>query len=171
MTTIELSLDEKQTLKRVKRHYFNLNRRRPLLEDLVKMVVLSPLLDLSGFYSQDWEIKTEAKVEYSLDEEEIIRGYIDILIVQKQLWLLVIETKRTQISVLTAIPQILFYMLNSPSLKPTTFGLVTNGFEFVFLKLSQAGNPVFSRTYALSLEREEVQQVLRGLKYLNQNLL
>jgi hypothetical protein len=35
---------KKQALDRIKANYLNLNRRRPMLEDMVKMVVLSPLL-------------------------------------------------------------------------------------------------------------------------------
>ncbi len=35
---------EKQSLDRIKANYLNLNRCRPMLEDMVKMVVLFPLL-------------------------------------------------------------------------------------------------------------------------------
>jgi hypothetical protein len=45
----ELTDGERQRLDRVKESYLNLTMR-PMLEDMVKMVVLSPLLDLLGFY-------------------------------------------------------------------------------------------------------------------------
>ena len=57
-----------------------LSRKSQLLEDLVKMVFLSPLLDWSGFYQQDVQIKTEEKVEYQLeDKDETIREFLDFL--------------------------------------------------------------------------------------------
>ena len=44
-----LSEFEKQVLERTKQHYLYL-AKRPLLEVTVKMVALSPLLSLAGFY-------------------------------------------------------------------------------------------------------------------------
>jgi hypothetical protein len=41
---------EKQYLDRVKTNYLSLIENAPLLEEAVKLVVLSPLLDLAGFY-------------------------------------------------------------------------------------------------------------------------
>ena len=73
------------------------------------MVVLAPLLDWSGFYQQDIQIKTEEKVDYQFkDKDEVIRGILDILIVQNNLWLLVIETKNAQTTVNAALAQLLF---------------------------------------------------------------
>jgi hypothetical protein len=46
----EITEEEKQRLDRVKSSYSNLLEDPPLLENTVKMVVLSPLLDLAGFY-------------------------------------------------------------------------------------------------------------------------
>lgn len=75
-----LTDEEKRALERVKSNYFNLVNRRPLLEEAVKMVVLSPLLDLAGFYQPPFSIKTEASVEISAEDEGVIvRGNIDIL--------------------------------------------------------------------------------------------
>lgn len=45
----ELTEAEKQKLDRVKASYLNLIKR-PMLDNMVKMVVLSPLLDLAGFF-------------------------------------------------------------------------------------------------------------------------
>jgi predicted type IV restriction endonuclease len=168
----DLTSAELEQLHRIRHHYFNLNRRRPLLEDLVKMVVVSPLLAQAGFYDRDFDIKTEEKVEIALnDEDTLIRGFIDILVIQNRLWLLVIEAKRAQINVTTALPQILFYMPNNPS-GNLTYGLATNGLEFIFLELtSQGDNPYCRRSYALSLERDEdLAQIFSALKFLGQTL-
>ncbi|MEM6754014.1 MAG: hypothetical protein AAF630_13680 [Cyanobacteria bacterium P01_C01_bin.38] len=73
---------EKQSLKRVQSNYFNLTRRRLILEEAVKMVVLSPLLDLASFYQAPFEIETETSVEIVAEEEGIkLKGNIDVLVV------------------------------------------------------------------------------------------
>ena len=50
---------EIQRLDRVKASYTNLIKHPPLLENSVKMVMLSPLLDLAGFYLPPFHIKSE----------------------------------------------------------------------------------------------------------------
>ena len=47
---------EKQSLEQVRNNYLNLTKRRPMSEEAVKMVVLSPLLDLAGFYQPPFDI-------------------------------------------------------------------------------------------------------------------
>jgi len=54
---------EKQYLDRVKANFLRLLRCPPLLENAVKMVVISPLLDLGGFYAHPFTIKTEESIE------------------------------------------------------------------------------------------------------------
>jgi len=129
---------EKISLERVKSNYFNLTQRRPMSEEAVKMVVLSPLLDLAGFYQPPFEIETEKSTSISAEDESIIlKGNIDILVIQKRLWVLVIESKSTIFDVITALPQALAYMLDTPNVKRPTFGLLVNWREFVFVKLVQ----------------------------------
>src|SRR4028118_347332 len=62
---------EKQALDRVRNNYLNLTKRRPMSEEAVKMVVLSPLLDLAGFYQLPFEITTETSIEISADDEGV----------------------------------------------------------------------------------------------------
>ncbi len=57
-----LTDNEKQAIARVKSNYLNLNQHRLMSEEAVKMVVLSPLLDLAGFYQPPFEIETETIV-------------------------------------------------------------------------------------------------------------
>jgi len=163
---------EKQSLSRVRSNYSNLTKRRPMSEEAVKMVVLSPLLDLAGFYQTPFEIETETAIEISAEDEGVVvKGNIDVLVVQKQLWILVIEAKSTKFDVMTAMPQALAYMLSNPNQKQPTYGLIMNGRELVFLKLIQQERPQYERSYALSIEREEeLHQVLSVLKRLGQLL-
>ena len=157
---------EKQSLKRVQSNYFNLTRRRLISEEAVKMVVLSPLLDLAGFYQPPFEIETETSVEIVAEEEGVkLKGNIDVLVVQKNFWILVIESKSTKFDVMVALPQALAYMLTSPNGEKPTFGLLVNGREFVFVKLVREEEIKYARSYALSIEKDdEFEQVLSVLK-------
>ncbi|MEH1874582.1 type I restriction endonuclease subunit R [Nostoc sp.] len=157
---------EKQAIARVKSNYLNLSKHRLMSEEAVKMVVLSPLLDLAGFYQPPFEIETETSVEISAEDESfIVKGNIDVLVVQKRFWVLVIESKSSKFDVMTALPQALTYMLDCPNAAQPTFGLLINGREFVFIKLIQQEHPWYERSDALSIERDsELQQVLSILK-------
>jgi hypothetical protein len=161
---------DKSSLERVKSNYLNLTKRRPMSEEAVKMIVLSPLLDLAGFYQPPFDIETEKSIEISAEDESVIvKGNIDVLLLQKRLWVLVIESKSTKFDVITALPQALAYMLNTPNVEQPTFGLLVNGREFVFVKLVKHEKPKYARSYALSIEKEnELQQVLSVLKHLSE---
>jgi hypothetical protein len=131
----ELSEIEKQQLERVKASYLNLTKR-PMLEDMVKMVVLSPLLSDAGFYLPPFYSTSESSVEISDDDEGVtIRGKIDVLVLQDQLWIIVIESKQAGFSLEVGIPQALAYMLANPQPDKPVFGLVTNGGNFIFMKM------------------------------------
>lgn len=133
---------ERRLLDRVKASYFNLDQHRSMLEDAVKMLVLSPLLDLAGFYLPPFRIGTEEPVQITAEDNGVVvRGRIDALVVQNQLWVLAIESKSTKFSITQAIPQALAYMLASPNADRPTFGLVTNGIQFIFLKLTKQDVP------------------------------
>lgn len=169
----EITEIEKQYLDRVKTNFLNLVQRPPILENAVKMVVLSPLLDLAGFYSQPFSIATEESIEISVeDEEEIIRGRIDVLVIQKQFWLLVIESKRASFSLLENIPQALAYMLANPNQEKPVFGLLTNGSHFLFLKVNNLNTPIYgiSDEFTLLKRKNELYEVLAILKKLSQIL-
>jgi len=115
------------------------------LEKSVKMVVLSPLLDLAGFYLPPFRIATEKQVQIAVeDEETIIRGELDVLVLDHNFLVLVIESKRHSLSLAPGIPQVLAYMLANPhsdfsgKVRPM-FGMVTNGGNFIFLKVTKQG--------------------------------
>lgn len=164
---------EKQYLDRVKANYLSLIERRPISEEMVKMVVLSPLLDLADFYRTPFYVETEDSIEIALEDEgEIVRGRIDVLVLKQQFWLLVIESKQTGFSLLTAIPQALAYMLANPNPERPAFGLVTNGDDFQFIKLMKQDAPqyAFSDKFTLSKRENELYKVLSVLKNLGQIL-
>lgn len=164
---------EKQQLVRVQENYLNLASRKSFSEETVKMVVLSPLLDLAGFYQTPFGIQTEEPIEITAEDEGItVRGNIDVLVVRPQFWVLVIESKSTRFDVLTALPQALAYMLNAPNSEKPVYGLLVNGREFVFIKLTHHPIPQYARSFALSIERDhELEQVLGTLKLIKQKIL
>ncbi|MFN6495890.1 MAG: restriction endonuclease subunit R [Nostoc sp. DedQUE01] len=172
-TLPEITDSEKQELDKVKLHFLRLVKHPPLSEETVKLVVLSPLLSLAGFYDEPFYIRGEQSIEISAeDEEEIIRGIIDILVIQEKFWVLVIESKRYSFSLLEAVPQALVYMLANPNQDKPSFGLVTNGSDFIFLKLIKQNQPMYaiSDQFTLLKRKSELYQVLSILKKLSQIL-
>ncbi|MEA5499831.1 restriction endonuclease subunit R [Limnoraphis robusta Tam1] len=113
----ELTPEEKRRLDRVKQQYLYLTKRE-MLEEVVKIVVVSPLLDLAGFFNSPFYITAEREVQ--IDDEfngDSIRGKIDFLVFQGEFWIAIIETKRTKADVMVALPQTLVYMMASPHLE------------------------------------------------------
>jgi len=137
----EITSVDKQRLDRVKESYSNLLEYPPMLENTVKMVVLSPLLELADFYLSPFHIKSEKSVEIS-DEDEgvIVKGNIDVLVLSEQLWVAVIESKKTTFSLEVGWAQLLTYMLANPHPDKPAFGMLTNGASFRFFKLVKGIN-------------------------------
>ena len=161
-----LSKEDRHLLDRVKANFLALMEDPPMLENTVKMVVLAPLLDLAGFYHKPFRIETETSVALEMkDEGTVIRGRIDVLILKNRLWLLVIESKRSDFAVTRVIPQALAYMLSNSEMVKPTFGMMTNGNEFLFLKTSQH-EYANSRLFSLVNPDNELYDVLQVLKYL-----
>jgi len=160
---------EQLLLDRVKANFTELMEDPPMLENSVKMVVLAPLLDLVGFYHKPFRIETETSVDVELEDEGlVIRGRIDVLVLQSRLWLLVIESKRSDFAVTRAIPQALAYMVSNPETSQPTFGMIANGNEFLFLKATRQPTAQYanSRLFSLINPSNELYSVLQILKQL-----
>ena len=172
----QLSELERQQLDRTRQQYLYL-ADRPLLEVTVKMVALSPLLSLAGFYDPPFYTTLEESVEVvSEDGSETVRGQIDVLVLRNNIsksaiWAVVIEAKSIQYDVMVALPQALTYMLASPNQTQHPFGMITNGREFRFIKLNKdACNTSYtlSRVFTLSESENHLYEVLQILKSLGQ---
>jgi hypothetical protein len=174
--TPNLSDLERQILDRTRQQYLYL-AKRPLLEVTVKMVVISPLLSLAGFYDPPFYTTLEEPVEIeSQDGSETVRGQIDVLVLRNPLsptavWVAIVEAKSIQYDVMTALPQALVYMMAGPSCP--LFGLLSNGREFCFVQLEK--EPIsrysLSRVFSLSEPENQLYEVLRLLKFLAQKAL
>jgi predicted type IV restriction endonuclease len=168
---LPLTEAEKQRLDRVQLSVANLERRSPLENDeenTVKLAVLAPLLDLAGLFLPPFYVSTEDSVNIeATDNSLVVQGRIDILVLKEALWLLVIESKRAEFSPKVGIPQALSYMLAAPQQATPIYGLVTNGTDFVFLKLVFGKVPRYGRSRQFVLGQDhDLDQVLQVLKHL-----
>ncbi len=169
----ELGEAEKQTLDEVKVEFAYLSQQ-DVLEPIVKLVVLSPLLRMAGFFLPPFRITAEKQVELVTEDEElVVRGLIDLLVFRDQIWVVTIEAKRAEFSLKAALPQVLLYMMASPSRHRTQFGLVTNGSEFRFVKLLKQETPLYATSKLMAIDDNEdlytVAQVLKRLGQLAQS--
>jgi Type I restriction enzyme R protein N terminus (HSDR_N) len=163
----EITDEEKRYLDKVKAGYAN-SADYPMIEDTVKMVVLAPLLFLADLYLNPFHIEAEKSVELvTVDENILVRGSIDVLLLIESFWVVAIEAKRSQYSVEAGLPQLLFYMLNDPSPDRPTFGLLTNGSNFRFIKLIKQDTPQYALSYEFVIDRaNDFYEVFRILKRL-----
>ena len=159
--------EEQLQLDQIKSDYLYLSQK-PRNEGTVKLVVISRLLAIAGFYRPPFDITAEKAIKIQArDEGRVFRGFIDILVFQDQFWILVIESKHTQFSLETAIPQALAYMTASPNLDRPVYGMVTNGSEYQFLKLVHQPKLEYQISDLFSLRRgNDLYTVLNILKCL-----
>jgi len=162
----EIGDAEKRSLDKVKAGYIN-STSYPFLEDTVKMVVLAPLLFLADFFLTPFHIECEKSVELIVeDEDTIVRGSIDVLLLLQSFWVVAIEAKRSQYSVEAGLPQLLFYMLNDPNSEQPTFGLLTNGSSFRFIKVTKQDTSQYalSKLFDIRNPGNELYEVFRIFK-------
>jgi hypothetical protein len=58
-----------------------------------------------------------------------------VLVLRDRFWIIVLESKKTMLSVWSALPQTLAYLMASPNGDRPTFAMLTNGDDIVFVKL------------------------------------
>ncbi|PSN11024.1 restriction endonuclease subunit R [filamentous cyanobacterium CCT1] len=170
----DLSDEEMHYLDQVQREFFDQVRGGQISEGLIKLIVISPLLHLAGFYRRPFEVRLEESVQVEASEaNQVWRGRIDALVIKDQFWILVVEAKNSAFGIDRAIPQALGYMLANPRPEHPTYGLVTNGSSFAFIKLTQAPKPVYEVSDVLLLlpGRNVLGQVLRAMKRLGQQIV
>jgi hypothetical protein len=166
----ELDQSEMSLLDQIKAGYLNLRNYPPLLENTVNAAILSPLLFIGKFYLPPFHIKVEKSIELlSEDHDVVIKGRIDFLLLNRQLWLTVIESKQVVYSVEAGLDQVLAYMLASPQSQGTVYGMITSGGSFMFLKLVKGDVPRYGTSDIFDVRNtgNEMYDVLRILKRLS----
>lgn len=170
----ELSNSEIATLDQIRNRFLRHRERGYLAEGTINHLVISPLLTLAGLYDEPFFVTTAPEVELLLeDRDEILRGRIDTLIIQQQLWVLVVESKST-IAFSVALPQALTYMMGNPNPELPVYGLITNGDEFQFIKLLKIDNLQYDLSNIFSLllpRRNQLYDIMCVLKQIRQIML
>lgn len=173
-----LTTGEEATCDRIKASYLYNSSDGPLTESTINLLLVSPLMYLSGFCDPPFQIRGESSVEIKAKEgDTLLRGRIDALVLQKQIWLVLVESKQAKFSFSTAIPQALTYTMSGVQSSQTEalprFSMVTNGDVFLFLKVAQSGaQPSYALSDDFSLFKQSTNQlytVLRILKQLRNN--
>ena len=161
----ELLQAEREALSEIKSTYRHLSTY-PLLEPVVKIVVLAPLLKLAGFYQSPFYLAAEQGISITSDDDGIVvQGRIDLLVFQPSFWVTVIEAKQVAYSIEAGIPQLLTYMLDSPNGRHPTFGFITNGATFRFVKMVTQPVPSYELSDLFAIDRQDdLSRVLQILK-------
>lgn len=163
----ELTNDEMRSLDRIQQRFLRHRRLGKVAEGMVNLLLVSPLLEMAGFFDEPFLISTEPQVEILIeDRDELLRGRIDTLVIHQRLWVLVVESKRS-ISFEAAITQALTYMMGNPQPEKPVYGLVTDGSLSMFIKLLKQDSPQydFSDTFSLLLRRQnKLYEMLRVMK-------
>ncbi|MDY6938550.1 MAG: type I restriction enzyme HsdR N-terminal domain-containing protein [Cyanobacteriota bacterium] len=138
----------------------------PVHEEIVKMVVVSPLLSVEGFDRSPFRPVAEQTIEVEVEaDDETIRGRVDILVVNDRPWVITVEAKSPQFSWLAELPQALTYMMGGSPPSSTRFGLITNGTDLIFVKLEKdAGKYGLSKTFSLFNPGNDLYDVVSVLK-------
>ncbi len=158
---------EKIALNDLRRRYLYQRAENHLLEGTVMLLLASPLLAIAGFYDPPYKVRAEESVQLILDDgEEVLQGRIDVLVLQNNLWVIILESKKTALSVWTALPQTLAYLMANPRPEQPSYGIMTNGDDILFVKLTQVQSPKYniSRVFTPFLSNQELYSVLQVLK-------
>jgi hypothetical protein len=166
----ELTEQEQQTLDRIKTTYLYQRADGALAEGAINLLLTSPLLYLAWLCDPPFKIRAEVSVKIEIaDGNTTLQGRIDTLVLQNRLWVVVVESKRTTFPCPDAIPQALAYMMANPNPDLPSFGLVTNGDQFIFVKSIKTPFPQYDLSDDFSLfarRHNELSDVLRILKRL-----
>jgi hypothetical protein len=114
-----------------------------------------------------FRVRAEESVQLTLeDPEEILQGRIDVLVLLNRLWVIVLESKKTALSVWTALPQTLAYLMTNPLTERSSFAIVINGDEILFVKLRSGDRRTYgvSRVFSPFASSRELYSVLQVLK-------
>ena len=164
----ELTEQEIEQLNRIQAGYLNQLLYPPLSEKTIQLSVLGPLFFLAGFYLPPFHLQAEKSTEIvSEDEGVIIRGQLDLLIARDGFWVLAIESKRAAFSSEAGFAQLIAYMLDDPNKSEPSYGLVTSGSDFLFVKLLHGSPPQCITSLQLAMRnRSDVHQVFQIMKWL-----
>ena len=130
----------------------------------------SATLEIQGSYAFGY-LKAEKGVEILAEEQGVlVKGNLDTLVLKDQLWVTIIESKQASFSTEEGLAQLLAYMLAAPLTDHPSYGLVTNGGSFLFVKLVRGDTPQYavSDLFGIQNRRNGLYEVFQILKHLIQ---
>ena len=156
---------EKESLHRLKNRYLYYAADGEITEGTIDRIMVSPLLDLIGLFDLPFKIRCEKFVKVEIDNEDtVLEGFIDALVVQNKFSVVVIEQKRFNLNVLQAIPQTLAYMMANPNSEIPVFGMATNGDDYLFIKLNHSVSQYAISDKFTAMSRDENNNLFKVLK-------
>ncbi|ODG98885.1 restriction endonuclease subunit R [Nostoc sp. KVJ20] len=166
---------EQQELKQIQQDFDRYLTAGKVSEGQVKFLAVAPLLRLAGFYRYPIEIVLEENIaDIEVEDEDIkIKGRFDVLVIskakhtkfQRYFWVLLIESKNSQIDISTGLPQLLTYSYKNLDNQKSVWGVTTNGRSYQFVYIEQGNPPIYYLLPELNLmERERSSQLLQVLK-------
>ncbi|WP_414624747.1 restriction endonuclease subunit R [Calothrix sp. CCY 0018] len=165
-----LSEFERQELLQIRTDFDNYIIESKVLEGLVKALTVFPLMRLAGFYRSPIKMALEENIADIVieDEDTKVTGRLDILAINKAksyFWVLVIESKNSEVAVSAGLPQLLTYAYECLQHQKSVWGLTTNGREYQFVYIQQGNPPIYQLMPSLNLmESERAVELLQVLK-------
>ena len=163
----EITEVEKATLDRIKQSYLRHITENFLSEGVVNLLVVSPLLFLAGFLNAPFSLRSEESIEISNQDNQITdKGQIDALVFKADIWIVLVEAKRSSFSFLVAVPQALTYVMASPNGNLPTYAMVINGDHFMFVKRQGSQHELSDDFSLFKRSHNELYPILQILKSL-----
>jgi len=174
MRRSDISEAERLHLDQVRQRFRYQREMGQVAEGTVNAIMVSRILELAGFYDPPFRMNSEQTIEISTRSSDLmLRGRIDFLVIQNQFWQATIESKDTEFDVEVGIPRILAYMMGAPKSQQILLGMVTNGSNFIFIKLHR-GTVMeydFSDSFSLLSRQNCLYPVLQILKGIGEYIL
>ncbi|NJR71544.1 MAG: restriction endonuclease subunit R [Synechococcales cyanobacterium CRU_2_2] len=150
---LPLSLMDQQQIEQLQENFQRYLLDGRVLEGQVRLLAIAPLLQLSGFYDPPNRILVEESIEtIQIPQDAVeITGRFDLVVVNPLLermhggdfWILVVESKESQIDALAGLPQLLAYAYTSLSNQQRVWGLTTNGVSYRFVLIEAGEVPTY----------------------------
>jgi hypothetical protein len=155
----EIPESDRQSLEIIWQRYLYHRSGGNLLENTVMLLLISPLLTVAGFYDPPFRVRAEESVTIEIvDREEILQGRLDILVLGDRLWVIVVESKKTMLSVWSGLPQTLAYLVTNPNPERPCFAMLTNGDDVVFIKVEHQQYSI-SKVFSPLVNQAELETV------------
>lgn len=169
-----LTAAEISQLEHLQDRYLRYLEEGEISEGTANIIIISPFLNALGLCDPPYRIRGEQWMQLALDVDTetgptVLEGRIDALILQEQFWLVVVEGKRGGFNVLQAVPQALAYMMATPETAHPVYGLVTNGYDYLFIKLVKGERSLYALSHNFTLladAQHNLLQVARIMKRL-----